>query len=132
MERPGWASLALTGPVALIAAVPYVTIAALNFYQSETGNAVHDIAMATLTIAVPFLAAMLRPGDVARFVLLGWSLAATGIVVAYWRLLRNDSAPLHGIPYVLLTLAALVAIAAVNRPWRPVDAAPEAGSRAEG
>jgi hypothetical protein len=132
VARPAWASLALTGPLAVIAAVPFVAVSVLNIGSSETGNAAHDIAMATLAIAVPTLVAMLRPGDVARFVLLGWSVAAVGIVVAYWRLLSSAGASLHGIPYVLLALAALVAVAASNGPWRHPRAAPGEGTRADG
>ena len=52
-----------------------------------------------------------------RFVLLGWAVGAVGTVVAYWRLLQAEGASLHGVPFVLLALAAL-AVAALAAPDR--------------
>ena len=112
---PQWRILALTLPVGLLAAVPFLLVAQWNGRQSQSGNVAHDVAMALLTVLVPVLTAMVRPEVSGRLMLLGWAVAATGIVIAYWRLLRSAGAELFGTPYVLLALAALVLIALTGR-----------------
>ena len=119
LGRPAWRPLALTGPIGLAAAIPFLVVAQMNWDYPRKGWAVHDVQMAVFVVVVPLLAAMLRPGDPGRMLLLGWSLGATGIVVAYWRLLNAISAPLSGMPYVLLALAALVVITLAVRPRKP-------------
>lgn len=131
MARPAGGAVALTVPVAVLAAVPFLRLAQLNWEGSKGGDAIHDVLMAVMVVAVAVLATMLRPGDVARFALLGWTLGAVGVVVAYWRLLTYFGAPLVGVPYVLLALAAMAVVAAVNRPWRTPGAAPGDGTRAD-
>ena len=118
LARPVWRAVALPAAVGLLAALPFVRVARLNLQNSQTGNAVHDLVMAFLVVVVPTLTAMLRPVEVGRFVLLGWSCAAVGTVVDYVRLLRDAGAPLLGVPYVLLALAAFVVIALVAHPGR--------------
>ena len=113
---PDWRILALTATLGILTAVPFVRVARANLGSSETGNAAHDIEMVVLVVVVPVLCAMIRPGGMGRLVLLGWSLAAAGTVVAYWRLLRRGDYPLYGVPYALLALAALVVIAVAVRP----------------
>jgi hypothetical protein len=119
LARPAWNLLALTAPLGILAAVPFVQVAKANLSSSQTGNAAHDIEMVVLVVVVPVLCAMIRPGALGRLVLLGWSLAATGTVVAYWRLLKRGGYPLYGVPYALLALAALVLVALLARPRRP-------------
>lgn len=120
LARPVWRAVALPAAIGLLAAVPFVRVARLNLDSSQTGNAVHDLAMAFLVVVVPTLTAMLRPVEVGRVALLGWACAAVGTVVDYVRLLRAAGAPLLGVPYVLLALAAFVVIALVAHPGRAV------------
>ena len=120
LARPEWRALAPPVALGLLAAIPFVRVARLNFEGSASGNAVHDLAMALLVVVVPVLTAMLRPSEVGRVVLVGWSFAAVGTVVDYVRLLRDTGAPLLGVPYVLLALVAFVVIALVVHPGRPV------------
>jgi hypothetical protein len=120
LARPAWNPMALTAPLGILAAVPFVLVANANLDNHEAGNAAHDIEMIVLVVVVPVLCAMIRPGGLGRLVLLGWSLAAAGTVVAYWRLLKSQYAPLYGVPYSLVVLAAFVVIAVVVRPRQSV------------
>ncbi|GAB3079252.1 caspase, EACC1-associated type [Pedococcus soli] len=113
---PAWSSAALTGVVGLLAAVPFVRVAAANVGSSQPGNAAHDIEMIVLVVLAPLLTTVVRPSVLGRLLLVGWSFAAAGTVVAYWRLLRRGGFPLYGVPYALLALAAFVVIAVAVRP----------------
>ncbi|MEO6410941.1 MAG: caspase family protein [Pedococcus sp.] len=115
MTRPAWGTVTLTGLIGLAAAVPFIRVAEISWESSETSYALHDVQMAVFVVAVPVLAAMIRPGEVGRLVLLGWTLGAAGPVIAYWRLLREVQAPLLGVPYVLIALTVLAVIAVTTR-----------------
>jgi drug/metabolite transporter (DMT)-like permease len=103
----------------LLGCIPFVLVMQWDGSNGKHEHAVHDALMALLSVAVPVLAARLRGSDLGRFVLLGWALGATGIVVAYWRVLQENSSPLQGVPNVLLAMAALAAVALVRSLWRP-------------
>jgi hypothetical protein len=120
LTSPAWRPLALTGPIALAAAVPFLLVAQSSWDSSEKGWAFHDLQMAVSVVAVPVLAAMVRPADLGRMVLLGWALGATGTALAYWSLLARNGLALVGIPYVLPALAVLVIAALLVRPRQPV------------
>jgi hypothetical protein len=128
VAHPTWNPVALTAPLGILTAVPFVQVARANLGNDANANAAHDLAMAVLVVLVPVLCAMIRPGALGRLVLLGWSFAATGTVVAYWRLLRRSDYPLYGIPYALLSLAGLVLVALLVRPRQP---SPSKASTAE-
>jgi hypothetical protein len=107
-DRASWFVVAL----ALIGALILVP-SALEIYTGDKGRGLQGLWLAVLAVAIPLTAVLVRPVLLGRWMLIGWALVCAAPVISIWIAWESSSGDgtSHGMWLVLLTLAAMVALA---------------------
>ncbi len=118
LSRTDWASwcvlaLAVAGALTLVPA-------ALETYTGYPGWGLQGLWVAILAVWVPLGAVLARPVLLGRWILIGWCLACAAPVTATWLAWDDYDGTAHGMWFVLLTLAAMAALAPMVHRTRQV------------